>query len=83
MFRSLILTTLLLGAVPASRGAQRGLDERTFSALQSAIRPQTDESQWAKVPWLINLKDARERAADEDKPIFLWRSGGGDVLGRT
>ncbi len=33
--------------------------------------------------FIQTLQDARERAVKEDKPLFLWRSGGGDVLGRT
>jgi hypothetical protein len=63
--------------------APQALDDTSFSALQALIRPQEDESQWAKVPWLTSLKDARERAVAEDKPLIVWRSGGGDVLGRT
>ena len=81
MFRS--LPALLFLAAPAFGGAQTTLDDESLSRLQSMIRPQEDESRWAKVPWLIRLKDARARAVAEDKPLFLWRSGGGDVLGRT
>ena len=46
-------------------------------------KPQPGESKWAAIPWLTNLKDARERAFREDKPLFLWRAGGGDTLGRA
>lgn len=79
--------TCLLGIILTATGILRAdgttLTPSTFRSLQRLIRPQPDESQWAAVPWLINLRDARERAAREDKPLFLWRSGGGDVLGRT
>ncbi len=54
-----------------------------FSRLHALIKPQVDESKWAKIPWLTNLSEARRRAVAEDKPLLLWRSGGGDVLGRT
>jgi hypothetical protein len=79
--------TCLLAIVLSTAGVLRAddteLTSSKFESLQRLIRPQPDESQWAAVPWLINLKVARERAAREDKPLFLWRSGGGDVLGRT
>jgi len=77
------LFVLILCAGGFLRADETALTPRNFESLQRLIRPQPDESQWAAVPWLINLKDARERAAREDKPLFLWRSGGGDVLGRT
>ena len=51
--------------------------------LHRLIKPQADESKWAKVPWLTNLDEARQRAAAQDKPLLLWRAGGGDVLGRA
>jgi hypothetical protein len=54
-----------------------------LAALQRLVPPQGDESRWATVPWQLNLREARALAIREDKPIFLWRSGGGDVLGRT
>jgi hypothetical protein len=54
-----------------------------FEALHALIKPQPGESKWARVPWLTNLEEARRRAVAEDRPLFLWRSGGGDVLGRT
>ena len=54
-----------------------------WEALHSLIKPQANESKWARIPWLTNLDEARKRAVAEDKPIFLWRAGGGDVLGRA
>ncbi|MFT5523940.1 MAG: hypothetical protein ACI9HK_001889 [Pirellulaceae bacterium] len=74
---------LILAAGGSLRADDTALSPRNFASIQRLIRPQPDESQWASVPWLSNLKEARERAAREDKPLFLWRSGGGDVLGRT
>jgi hypothetical protein len=76
-------TLLLLALCAGSAHAEGTLTPQQFESLRQQIRPQAKESQWAAVPWLINLHAARERAAREDKPLFLWRSGGGDVLGRT
>jgi hypothetical protein len=54
-----------------------------FENLHRLIKPQTDESKWARVAWLTNLDEARQRAVAQDKPLLLWRAGGGDVLGRA
>jgi hypothetical protein len=79
-FFSAVLALLVASPVLC---AEKALAPQDYAALQRLIPPQPDESQWARVPWMLNLRDARERAVREDRPIFLWRSGGGDVLGRT
>jgi hypothetical protein len=67
----------------ALAAAQGETPRESYDQLRARIKPQPGESKWARVPWLTNLHEARRRAAAEDKPLFLWRSGGGDVLGRT
>jgi hypothetical protein len=54
-----------------------------FEYLHRLIKPQADESKWTRVTWLTNLDQARQRAVAQDKPLLLWRAGGGDVLGRA
>jgi hypothetical protein len=63
--------------------AQTTTPRESLPTLHALIKPQPDESKWARVPWLTNLQEARRQAVAQDKPLFLWRSGGGDVLGRT
>ena len=63
--------------------AQDATLPESFTRLHALIKPQPGESKWARVPWLTDLRGARRRAVAEDRPLFLWRSGGGDVLGRT
>jgi hypothetical protein len=63
--------------------AQGPLTEAQLARLSALTRPQADESQWAKIPWLTSLDQARRLAVEQDRPLFIWRSGGGDVLGRT
>ena len=53
------------------------------AALHALIRPQPGEAKWASIPWETNLARARARSAKEDKPLFVWRAGGGEVLGRA
>jgi hypothetical protein len=67
----------------ASSTAEEKITAEQFDQLRRLIKPRPGESLWAQVPWLTNLKEARRRAAAEDKPLFLWRAGGGDVLGRA
>ena len=81
--RSFSLFVLLFCATGFLRAEDTALTRQSFESLWQLIQPQPDESAWAAIPWLINLQAARERAVQEDKPLFLWRSGGGDVLGRT
>ena len=54
-----------------------------LAPLQKLIRPQPGESKWATIPWLTDLQEARRKAVAEDRPLFVWRAGGGDVLGRA
>jgi hypothetical protein len=60
-----------------------GSAQEDWSDLHRLAKPQPGESLWAQIPWLTNLKEARERAVAQDKPLFLWRAGGGDTLGRA
>ena len=83
MHRHLILLLVCWPATTSVANADSTLTPQRFESLRQLIRPQADESRSATVPWLINLQEARQRAVKEDKPLLLWRSGGGDVLGRT
>jgi len=85
-------TTVFLAAALATTGLKyrapaadsgKAISPSEFPRLHALIKPQVDEAKWAKIPWLTNLSEARRRAVAEDKPLLLWRSGGGDVLGRT
>jgi RNA polymerase sigma factor (sigma-70 family) len=69
-------------ALPAAEPSA-ALSPANFAQVHSFIKPQPGEARWAAIPWLTNLDEARRRAVAEDKPIFLWRAGGGDVLGRA
>jgi hypothetical protein len=47
-----------------------------FETLRTVIRPKPGEERWLQVPWLINLTEARRKAAAEGKPILLWEMDG-------
>jgi hypothetical protein len=76
-----MLATVALAA--AAAGAEPQLSPNQFAKIHKLIKPQPGESRWAEIPWLTNLSEARRRSAAEDKPLFVWRAGGGEVLGRA
>ena len=86
MVRTLSFVLLAMGALCAQA---RGVDAfpqiapNDLPRLLAAIKPQPGEAKWASVPWRTNLAEARQEAARTDKPLFVWRAGGGEVLGRA
>jgi hypothetical protein len=57
-------------------GAAPPIPTEEFEALHRLIKPKAGETVWAGVPWLVNLWEARTRAAAEGKPILLWEMDG-------
>jgi hypothetical protein len=45
------------------------------------IKPAPGESKWAELPWLLDVYQARKKAAAEGKPILIWSAGGGPPIG--
>lgn len=44
--------------------------------LHKLIKPHEGETDWAGIPWLTSLWEARRQAAAEGKPILLWEMDG-------
>lgn len=66
-------------AQPPTQNAR--LNAETFQSIHRQIRPQPGESRWMAIPWLTDLQDARQKAANEGKPLFLMVSGKGLSIG--
>src|SRR5262245_30546698 len=81
MAKGLMLAGSLLAATPGAGAGE--VPAEPFDALHRLIKPQPGESKWATIPWLTNLAEARRLSVKEDKPLFIWRAGGGEVLGRA
>jgi hypothetical protein len=47
-----------------------------FNKLHSIIKPNSDEEKFMQIPWMIDLWEARKKAASEDRPILLWEMDG-------
>ncbi len=72
------------GLAVAGRAAEDGgIEPGQLGRLHALIKPQPGEARWAEVPWLTDLAEARRRAAAEDRPLYVWRAGGGEVLSRA
>ncbi len=79
---SLALTFLGLGSWAAVQAEQPGfIQPEQFTALHKLIKPQPGELRFQEVPWLLNVWDARKKAAEEGKPILVWSGAGGAPIG--
>lgn len=63
-----LLCSLAAAARPAAPVAER-------PPLAEAIRPRPDELKWLRIPWVLDLTEARRQAAAERRPLFLWAAG--------
>jgi len=67
-------------APPAAKAPRGGSKERltveNFEKLHAIIKPQPGESKWDKIPWIMDLGVVRRKAAQENKPIFVFGTGG-------
>lgn len=52
-----------------------------FIKLHTLIKPQPGELRFHEIPWLIDVWEARKKAAAEGKPILVWSGAGGAPLG--
>ncbi len=57
------------------------LSAKSFAQIQKQIKPQPGESRWMDVPWFLDLHAARQKAAADGKPLFIYSSGGATGIG--
>lgn len=81
-------TGVMLGVVLLASGAdgyaqpaEVKLNGDTFGQLHKQIKPQPGESRWLDIPWLIDVHAARQKAAAEGKPLFVYSGGGATGIG--
>ena len=68
--------TAIIGAA-AYAEAPKFLTPAELEQLHQLIKPQQGESRWMEIDWYPNVWEARQQAAAEGKPIFLWAGSGG------
>jgi hypothetical protein len=76
------LALIVAGHGVSTRGAAEPLSAQDFDRLHALIKPRPGEARWAQIPWVLDLWEARTKAAAEGKPIFFW-SVSGEPLGCT
>jgi hypothetical protein len=79
MHRRLIVTcAALLVLCATARAAKADAPDADFESLHPLILPGKDDSRWMTVSWLpaSDIWAARQKAAKEGKPIFLWYMAG-------
>jgi hypothetical protein len=52
------------------------LTAETFAGLFEACRPKADQERWTEIPWIGELWEGRQKAAREQKPLFIWAMNG-------
>ena len=65
-----MISAFLLGLL-----LQDGLSVDDFRKLHRDLQPPTGEA-WRTIPWKLTLLNARDQAARESKPVFLWAMDG-------
>jgi len=79
----LIAGYALVWSTTANSLLPTGIDLKGFERLHRLILPQTGESPWREIDWIVNITEARKRAIMEDKPILIFTAADGSPLGRT
>jgi hypothetical protein len=77
MSRFWMLTMLGLTFALSTRAGAQGIPAGQFEKLHKMIKPQDGESRFQEIPWLLSIWEARQKAAEEGKPLLVWAGAGG------
>ena len=72
----LLANSLVWMATALTAPAAEPIRPDQFAKLQALIKPDQGEDQWAQIPWVTDLWQARKLAAAQGKPILLWEMDG-------
>jgi len=83
MMLTLVLLVSAAGLPLQTRAAvpTTALTEKSFAQYHKDINPQPGESRWMEIAWFVDLHAARQKAATEGKPLFIYSSGGATGIG--
>ena len=71
-----LLSTMALASAAQVAQAAQDVSPEEFERLHKEIRPHPGESRWTEIPWMYDLGKARQKAAEEGKPLCVWRMAG-------
>jgi hypothetical protein len=75
---ALLLAALVVaGQASAQEKQTRRLAGAGFAELHRFLEPQPGESRWMEIDWHPTVWEARQKAAAEGKPLFIWAGSGG------
>jgi hypothetical protein len=76
-----VLAASMIPGVPRQAAGQEKETPRPaaseFDKLHQLIKPSAGESRWMEIDWYPSVWEARQQAAKEGKPLFLWAGSGG------
>ena len=83
--RALPLATAVACAMPLfavhlpaqTQDGRRRLPVAKIEQLHRLIKPQAGEARWMEIDWYPSVWEARQKAAQQGKPLFLWAGSGG------
>jgi len=74
---------LFVSILARRQGGAPEIAPQDFKRLHDLIRPQAGESPWRDIEWMTSIRGARERAAQEGKPLLIFTAADGSPLART
>lgn len=72
---------LVCQALAGAAEPSQPLTAERFEKFHRLIKPQPGELRFHEIPWLIDVWEARKKAAAEGKPILVWSGAGGSPVG--
>lgn len=61
-----------LDGTPVPGLKTKAIPKDQFEALHAKMAPRGDQERWAEIPWQVDLRAAREKAAQQGKPLMMW-----------
>ncbi len=77
LMTTVIGVSVVITASVAHAGEPALLSAEQFEKLHQMIKPQRGEARWMEIDWHPNIWEARQKAAREGKPLFIWAGSGG------
>jgi hypothetical protein len=67
-----VTTVCKLGTIAVPGLGVKSLTPVQFDSLHAEVAPQGPGERWREIPWETDINAARQRAAREGKPLFMW-----------
>lgn len=77
LITSILGASLALTACAVRADEPAPLSTEQFEKFHQMIKPQRGEARWMEIDWYPNIWEARQKAAREGKPLFVWAGSGG------